>query len=101
MNIFKKLQAYLRFREAIRKADLAHSIDGKCYYVVPMVNGKLLIMDGKNFNILRRKGFISRDTKTKDLKASCLYHTPHTRGAKGMSAERINANRQRYYQMLG
>lgn len=101
MNIFKKFKAYLRFREAVRKADLAHSVDGKCYYVVPMVNGNLLIVDGKNFNILRRKGYISRDTKIKDLKASCLYHTPHTRGAKGMTEVEIDANRQRYYEMLG
>ena len=47
MNIFKKIKASLRLREAVRKADKAHSENGQRYYVMPTsgTSGQLVIMD--------------------------------------------------------
>ena len=36
MNIFKKAKAYLRYTEAVRKAEEQHAKDGERYYVMPM-----------------------------------------------------------------
>ncbi len=47
MNIFKKIRASLRLREAVRQADKAHRENGQRYYVMPTsgVSGQLVIMD--------------------------------------------------------
>ena len=36
MNVFQKLKASLRLREAVKKAKDAHSQTGERYYVMPL-----------------------------------------------------------------
>ena len=63
-NPITKLRDYLRYSEAVKKADEAHAKDGDRYYVVPSNNkdGKilLLVMDRKNFRRLKFKGYINK-----------------------------------------
>lgn len=100
MNIFKKLKAYLRFREAVRRANVAHAVDSQRYYVLPSPDGNLIIMNRKNFRILRRKGYIDRNAYIKGLEKGCLYCTPYANGTGAMDEDTIKESRQRYYQML-
>jgi hypothetical protein len=98
MNIFKKFKAYLRLREAIRKADEAHAKDGARYYVIPTTKGELLITDRKNFRILKAKGYIHRDMAVTDLIARSVYFTPYKDGSKALSPEYAKEKREAYYQ---
>lgn len=83
-NIFRKLQDYLRFREAVRKADDANSVSGHRYYVMPLLtNGKtpkLIIMDRDNFRVMKKKHYIKHDATVKDLINECFYCTPYSNG---------------------
>lgn len=47
MNIFRKIRASLRLREAVRQADEKHKETGERYYVMPAggKKGQLIIMD--------------------------------------------------------
>ena len=58
MNIFRKIRASLRLREAVRQADEKHKETGERYYVMPAggKKGQLIIMDRKNFRKLKQKG---------------------------------------------
>lgn len=61
MNIFRKIRASLRLREAVRQADEKHKETGERYYVMPAggKKGQLIIMDRKNFRkfIIRKSKF--------------------------------------------
>ena len=83
MNIFKRFRALLRFREAVKVADAAHKKNGQKYYVLPQTDGKLIVMDRKNFRGLRRKGYISRNASLASVASYCVYCTPDARGRGG------------------
>lgn len=55
MNIFKKIKAEIVYSLAVRKADNAHSENGERYYVMPSEDGRLVVVDRRNFRILKRK----------------------------------------------
>ena len=80
MNIFKKFYYGLRLREAARKADKQHELFGNRFYVMPAADGRLIIMDKKNFRRLKHKHYISRDVSTADLMRECFYFTPFRNG---------------------
>ncbi len=84
-NVFKKFIDYLRYREAVKKADEAHAKTGERYYVMPSSNKKsgkpaLIVMDRYNFRKLKQKGYINREARTRDLVAECFYCTPYKNG---------------------
>lgn len=84
MNVFRKFVAYLQLREAVSRADKAHEKNGERYYVMPQQTGgkpKLIIMDRRNFRILRSKHYISRNSNVNDLIAECFYFTPYSNGS--------------------
>ena len=99
MNIFRKIKAILRLREAIRKADEARSKDGQRYYVMPTsgTSGQLIIMNRENFRKLKHKGYISHTTFVNDLERECFYCTPYRNGLKELSPEEIAIKRKQYY----
>ena len=81
MNIFRKIKASLRYKEAVRKAEKAHTETGERYYVLPMGNeSKLMIMDRKNFRKLKFKGYMSRDLHITNLEKECFYCTSYRNG---------------------
>lgn len=98
MNIFQQIFAYLRLREAVRKADEAYNQTGKRYYVMPSFGGdrKLLIMDRTNFRILKRKGYISDKALVHDMMIESFYFTPHRDGS-GWLSEKDRRKKVRQY----
>lgn len=91
MNVFRKWVAYLQLREAVIRADRAHEENGARYYVLPWqtTDGKpkLIIMDRKNFRILRSKHYISRNVRMNDLWVECFYFTPRANGEGRITEE--------------
>lgn len=83
-NPFQQFIDYLRYREAVKKADKAHKETGERYYVMPANNqsGKpnLIIMDRWNFRKLRQKHYINPKAKVRDLVNECFYCTPYVNG---------------------
>jgi hypothetical protein len=84
------------YREAIRKADRAHSKDGNRYYVMPSAEGKLLIMDRDNFRILKHKHYISRKATVQDLLNECFYFTPYRNGDCAITRDILDIKRKQY-----
>ena len=83
MNIFRKIRASLRLREAVRQADEKHKETGERYYVMPAggKKGQLIIMDRKNFRKLKQKGYINHNTFVGDLERECFYCTTYGNGS--------------------
>ena len=97
-----KFKASLRLREAVRKADKAHSENGHRYYVMPTssTSGQLVIMDRNNFRKLKQKGYINRNTFVNNLKQECFYCTPYRNGAGELSAEAVALKKRQYFSWL-
>ncbi len=85
MNIFQQFFAYLRLREAVRKADMAYDRTGKRHYVLPGAGRSLIVMDRSNFRILKRKGYIPQKVFTHDAMVESFYFTPHGDGSGRLS----------------
>lgn len=99
MNIFQKLKATLRLREAVKKAEEAHSKTGERYYVMPLSgsDGKLIIMDRFNFRKLKQKGYITYSAHVRDLEMECFYFTAYPNGTHGMVPDVESIKRRQYY----
>lgn len=80
MNIFKRIKARVVFDIAVRKADEAHTQSGERYYVMPSTDGKLVIVDRKNFRILKRKHYVDKDVNLSSIQKECFYCTPYHNG---------------------
>lgn len=102
MNIFRKIKATLRLREAMRQADKAHSENGQRYYVMPTsgTSGQLVIMDRNNFRKLKQKHYIKYSTFVSDLERECFYCTAYRNGAGELSAEVIALKKKQYFSWL-
>lgn len=102
MNIFRKIKASIRYREAVRQANEAHQETGQRYYVMPTSGhkGMLIIMDRKNFRKLKQKGYIPQNVRVTDLERECFYCTSYRNG-KGMLPDFITTmKRKEYYKWL-
>lgn len=102
MNIFKKIRASLRLREAVRQADKAHQENSGRYYVMPTTgtSGQLVIMDRNNFRKLKQKHYISYNTFVRDLEIECFYCTPYRSGMGALSTKDIALKKEQYYSWL-
>lgn len=90
MNFFRKFNASLRLREAIKMANKAHSQTGQRYYVLPQHNSfgkKLIVMDRFNFRRLKMKHYIHSDARVFDLVRECFYCTGYRDGSQYLSAQ--------------
>lgn len=98
MNIFRKFRASLQLREAIRKAEEACRCHGHRFYVMPTFNGsgKLVIMDRKNFRLLRQKHYISDRANISDLRNECFYFT-HDRAGNYLSESDRRRKLQQFF----
>lgn len=79
-NLFRRFFQYLRYREAVKKADKAHAQTGERYYVMPTVNGKLIVMDRANFRIMKKKHYLNPNATVRDLINESFYMTPYRLG---------------------
>ena len=75
-NAWNDFKDYLRYRKAVQMADDAHAKDQDRYYVMPSMDGKLLVMDRKNFRILKKKGYIAKNATIQNAIDECFYFTP-------------------------
>lgn len=87
MNIFKRIKAEIAFLHAVKSAEEAHAETGERYYVVPSVDGKLVIADRKNFRALKRKHYIDSDATVAQMQKECFYCTPYRNGTGKMPGE--------------
>lgn len=99
MNIFKRISASLRLREAIRQTDEKHKETGERYYVMPAggKKGQLIIMDRKNFRKLKQKGYINHNTFVSDLECECFYCTPYKNGSGTLPSVVMTLKRKQYF----
>lgn len=89
MNIFKKIKAEIVYSLAVRNADNAHSENGERYYVMPSEDSRLVVVDRRNFRILKRKNYIPKDASVADMQRACFYCTPYRNGKGKMPADII------------
>ena len=87
MNIFKKFKLFLTFREAVKMANQAYKDCNQRFYIVTTPDNRLVIMNRRQFRILRRKDYIAKDERITDLAYKSIYHTPDGSGRGGISAE--------------
>ncbi|MBD5384913.1 hypothetical protein HDR69_00600 [bacterium] len=85
MNILQQFFAFLRLREAVRKADEAYRLHRRRFYVLPGAGRSLVVMDRANFRILRRKGYIPPGAVLSDAAVESFYFTPHADGSGRLS----------------
>lgn len=99
MNVFRKLNAYLRLREAVNQADAAWQRSRKRYYVLPSTDGsrRLIVMDRQNFRALKRKGYIDRSAAMPDLAVESFYFTPTGNGTGCLSDADRRHKAAQYY----
>lgn len=102
MNIFRKIRASLRLREAVRQADEKHKETGERYYVMPAggKKGQLIIMDRKNFRKLKQKGYIAHEATVANLEMECFYCTPYRNGEGVLPGEIVSMKRKQYFKWL-
>lgn len=98
--MFKKILKfidYLHYCWAVKKADDAHEKTGERYYVLPSTNGKLIIMDRRNFRLLRRKKYIMPTANVNNMIGECFYCTPYRNGNGYLSKEGREQKLKQYY----
>jgi hypothetical protein len=96
MNIFH-FKDYLRFREAVKMADEAYSKTGQRHYVMYNSNGGLIVLDRKNFRIMKQKHYIGKDVTIDQLARECFYYTPYGNGTAALDPQVADTKRKNYY----
>lgn len=99
MNVFQHLYAYLQYRYAVKKADIAHENNRVRYYVLPNARGKvrLIVTDRQNFRRLRLKHYIGENVKMAEVQMSCFYYTADASGKGAISDEMKSLRLMKYY----
>lgn len=87
MNIFKMIKAKLVYSLAVQKANDAHEETGERYYVMPSTDGKLVVVDRRNFRLLKRKHYINQNANIGTMHKECFYCTPYRNGSGEMPDE--------------
>lgn len=94
-NAYNDFKDYLRYRRAVQMADEAHAKDKDRYYVMPSMDGKLLVMDRKNFRNLKRKGYIAKNATMQNAIDECFYFTARLNN-EGMAEPVMKMKYQEY-----
>ena len=98
MNIFYHIKDHLRLREAIKQADKAYQENNQRFYVMPVNNGQLIVLNRDNFRILKRKRYIPQKTNMQDVVRECFYCTPYSNGKEPMPPFVRKIRAAMYYQ---
>ena len=98
MRVFRRLAAMVQYEKAVEKAETALMMTGQRQYVVCGMDGekrKLVIMDRRNFRMLRMKHYIRQGMDVKALKEKCVYCTGYANGSGVMTvASRRNGKKR-------
>lgn len=100
MNIFKRIFASLRLREAIKLANSRYYATRRRQFVMPAAHGKLLILDRANFRKLKQKHYIASNVFCADLLNECFYHTPNADGSGVIPEAVARRKRLQYFNWL-
>lgn len=84
------LTDYLRYYKAVQVADEAHEKDSDRYYVMPSMDKKLIIVDRKNFRLLKRKGYINKNATINTMLDECFYYTASMQSQQMAEDDRKN-----------
>lgn len=96
-NFIYHFSDYLKLRKAIITADELHASNKDRYYVVPGSDGKLVIMDRRNFRRLKAKHYIGYNATLNDLRRECFYHTPYADESDPMPSDIRKERAEHYY----
>lgn len=100
MNIFQRISATLRLREAIKLADKAYAETGKRHYVMPSYGSggkKLVVMDRFNFRRLKLKHYVNHQARISDLVRESFYFTPYRNGDQYLSESDRKKKAEQYF----
>lgn len=97
LNLIRKFKSYLIYREAVAKAETLHSETGDRQFVIPSPDGSLIIVDRRNFRLLKRKGYIEKDVRISDLIISSFYYTSDRSGRYPIPEHEIEIRKQKFY----
>ncbi len=81
------IKAKLVYSLAVQKANYAHEETGERYYVMPSTDGKLVVVDRRNFRLLKRKHYINQNANIGTMQKECFYCTPYRNGSGEMPDE--------------
>ena len=95
MNVFTKLKAMLMYREAVQRANEAHTKRGTRYYVLPSEDGKLVVLDRYDLKMLKRRHYMRSEVKVIDLVRDSFYFTPYSSGDGAMHPDEIERGKKR------
>lgn len=97
MNPIWKLKARLTLDEAIKQADEAHAKNCERYYVLPNLDGKLVVMTKHDLKYFKRKGYVGKQSHVIDLIRESFYFTPYRNGSGWITPEDKRIKRRQYY----
>jgi len=97
MNFLKRLRARIILKRAIRLADEAYLQSPHRWYVMATTDGKLCVLDRKNFRILKRKHYIAAGVTCFDLLRECFYFTPLRNGTGAITHEEREQKLLQYF----
>lgn len=96
MKFLRELKSKMQFDKAVEQADKEYSKSRNRQYVVPDKDGKLIVMDRKNFRLLKRKSYMPAGMNTPTLMNASYYHTQDRGGNSPMSPEQVQKNKDSY-----
>lgn len=98
MKIIRKFIAFLRLREASKKADLAFAENNHRYFVIPATNSeKLIVLDRATFRGLKQERYIDSNLSVRDLLRESFYYTPNAGGKDALPEFGVKAKQLSYY----
>ena len=101
MNFISKcmyrIKDYVLLNRAIDMADNARAKTGQRFYVMPSTDGKLVVMDRKNFRKLKQKNYIPRKANVDNLIMESFYFTSYGDGTGKLTKSFFNKKTESYY----
>lgn len=93
-NIYKKfssffvlLNADIKLRRAIKKAEMLHDRDKKRYYVIPNLKHDLIVVNWAQIKQMRKNKIFSNRAKQPDFIHESFYYTGDSYGTGKLSAK--------------
>lgn len=95
-EVFFLAKVKLRLKMAIRMAEYKHYISNKKYYVLPSIDGGLMVIDRSRIKLKKKQGLIPNSYQALELQEKAFYYTPNVRGGTGASYEERVAMKKRH-----
>ena len=88
---------YLRYNQAVKLADENHARSGERFYVMPAADCKLIVVDRKNFRIMKQKSYYTHKANVIDLIRESFYFTPYRDESRRISPDDAQRKLSEYY----